>query len=187
MIRGRWCVAFICLCLPQLRERSDQRSDDFDIACLGASLRSIFNVSYIGHLVSYGMPSLHTTSSVSVTLQLERRRRSCHVACWTLSCRASHAGGTRIEREHGAPPPGPGPETLNQILQASGHTLLFGEMIFEVLGSIWWPVLFDPASQAALSSPRRGHRVQCLKAASKSLDFFHSCSVTHFTICFHAE
>ena len=47
-----------------------------------------------------------------------------------------------------------GLETLHQILQASGHTLLVGwETIFEVLGSVCRPALSDPFSP---SSPGRG-------------------------------
>jgi len=47
-----------------------------------------------------------------------------------------------------------GLETLHQILQASGHTLLVGwETIFEVLGSVCQPAPSDPASYLAL--PRR--------------------------------
>ncbi|KAF8495997.1 hypothetical protein F5888DRAFT_1708428 [Russula emetica] len=39
-----------------------------------------------------------------------------------------------------------GLETLHQILQASGHTLLVGwETIFEALGSVCRPALSDPA------------------------------------------
>ena len=50
-----------------------------------------------------------------------------------------------------------GLETLHQILQASGHTLLVGwETIFEVLSSVCRPALSDPSSQSALSSPGRG-------------------------------
>ena len=47
-----------------------------------------------------------------------------------------------------------GLETLHQILQASGHTLLVRwETIFEVLGSVCQPAPSDPASYLAL--PRR--------------------------------
>ena len=47
-----------------------------------------------------------------------------------------------------------GLETLHQILQASGYTLLVGwETIFEVLGSVCRPAHSDPASQSAPSSP----------------------------------
>jgi hypothetical protein len=74
IFRGHWCVMSTCLSLPRLRERFEQRSGDFGIGCLGASLRSIFNVSCIGHLISHGTPSLHTSSSFSVTPQ--RRRPS---------------------------------------------------------------------------------------------------------------
>jgi hypothetical protein len=31
----RWCVMSTCPCLPQLKERGEQRSGDFGIACLG--------------------------------------------------------------------------------------------------------------------------------------------------------
>ena len=47
-----------------------------------------------------------------------------------------------------------GLETLHQILQASGHTLLVGwETIFEVLGSVCRPAPSDPASQSDPPSP----------------------------------
>ena len=52
-----------------------------------------------------------------------------------------------------------GLETLHQILQASGHTLLVGwETIFEVLGSVCRPAPSDPASYLAPpeSGPSRG-------------------------------
>jgi hypothetical protein len=35
IFRGRWCVVSTFICLPQLRERSEQRSGDFGIARLG--------------------------------------------------------------------------------------------------------------------------------------------------------
>ena len=47
-----------------------------------------------------------------------------------------------------------GLETLHQILQASGHTLLVGwETIFEVLGSVCRPAVADTAQPHAPSSP----------------------------------
>lgn len=47
-----------------------------------------------------------------------------------------------------------GLETLHQILQASGHTLLVGwETIFEVLGSVCRPAPSDPAFQSSPPSP----------------------------------
>ena len=47
-----------------------------------------------------------------------------------------------------------GLETVHQILQASGHTLLVGwETIFEVLGSVCRPAPSDPASFLAPSEP----------------------------------
>ena len=47
-----------------------------------------------------------------------------------------------------------GLETLHQILQASGHTLLVGwETIFEVLGSVCRPAVADTAPPHAPSSP----------------------------------
>jgi C-terminal region of Mon2 protein len=47
-----------------------------------------------------------------------------------------------------------GLETLHQILQASGHTLLVGwETIFEVLGSVCRPAPSDPALQSSPPSP----------------------------------
>ena len=53
-----------------------------------------------------------------------------------------------------------GLETLHQILQASGHTLLVGwETILEVLGSICWPAASDPTSYLVPpeSNTCRGH------------------------------
>jgi len=48
-------------------------------------------------------------------------------------------------------------ETLHQILQASGHTLLVDrEAIVEVFGGVCPPALSDPASQSAPSSHSRG-------------------------------
>jgi hypothetical protein len=50
-----------------------------------------------------------------------------------------------------------GLETLHQILQASGHTLLVGwETIFEVLGSVCRPAVTDPAPPHAPSSSGMG-------------------------------
>jgi hypothetical protein len=50
-----------------------------------------------------------------------------------------------------------GLETLHQILQASGHTLLVGwETIFEVLGSVCRPAVTDPAPPHAPSSSGLG-------------------------------
>jgi hypothetical protein len=49
-----------------------------------------------------------------------------------------------------------GLETLHQILQASGHTLLVGwETTFEVFGSVCRAALSDPASQSRASPPLR--------------------------------
>jgi hypothetical protein len=53
-------------------------------------------------------------------------------------------------------------ETLHQILQASGHTLLVGwETIFEVLGSVCWPT---PSERGFFGRRGRGHivlRIYC--------------------------
>ncbi|KAH9955064.1 hypothetical protein BC827DRAFT_1238876, partial [Russula dissimulans] len=47
-----------------------------------------------------------------------------------------------------------GLETLHQILQASGHTLLVGwETIFEVFGSVCRPAPSDPALQSSPPPP----------------------------------
>ena len=52
-----------------------------------------------------------------------------------------------------------GLETLHQILQASGHTLLVGwETIFEVLGSVCRPTPSDPASYLAPPEPQYASR-----------------------------
>jgi hypothetical protein len=57
----------------------------------GVSLRSIFNASCIGHLMSHGIPSLDTFSSFSVTLQRHHPSAYRRPALWMTSSQSSRA------------------------------------------------------------------------------------------------
>jgi hypothetical protein len=68
IFRGRWCVIMsTCLCLPRLRERSEQPSGDFGIACLGVAALNIQPLVYRLSDAAWDAPSLYTFSSFSVT------------------------------------------------------------------------------------------------------------------------
>ena len=182
IFRGHWCVMSSCFCLPQLRERLKQRSGDFGITRLGgiATLniqRLVYRPSDVAwdaitsHLLfvlrhpaappSIRLQAARTLDNIlaivprhlaaaSSDLQATVQRHALDVLAQQIMLGEVTSSASMELRRLGL-------ETLHQILQASGHTLLVGwETIFEVLGSVCRPALSDPASQSAPSSPSRG-------------------------------
>lgn len=180
IFRGRWCVASLCFRLPQLRERNEQRSGDFGIARLGgvAALniqRLVYRPADVAWdaITSHLLFVLrHPAAPQPIRLQAARTLNDIlaivprHLAAAPSDLQATvqrrvldvlaqqimlggiaSSAGMELRRL--------GLETLHQILQASGHTLLVGwETIFEVLGSVCRPAPSDPASPSSPDAPR---------------------------------
>ena len=167
-----------CLCLPQLRERSEQRPGNFGIACLGVV--ATLNIQHLVYrssdvawdaVTSHLFVLRHPAALPSIRLQVARtlddilaivprhlaaapsdlqatvQRRVLDVLAQQIMLGGLASGASMELRRLGL-------ETLHQILQASGYTLLVGwETIF--IGARQ-PALSDTASQTALSSPGLG-------------------------------
>jgi hypothetical protein len=92
IFRGRYCVCPPCLCLPRLRERSEQRSGDFGIARLGGvAALNIQRLVYRPSDVAWDAPPLHTLSSFSVTPQRRRPSAYKRPVLWMTSSQSSYA------------------------------------------------------------------------------------------------
>jgi hypothetical protein len=129
IFHGRWCVIFTCLCLPQLRERSEQWSGDLGIAHLGGVTalniqRLVYRPSDVAWDAITSHPLLfvlrHPAAPPLIRLQVARTLddilrnrptprspRNCAASRAGRSGTADHAGWTPIQREHGAPLLGP--------------------------------------------------------------------------------
>jgi hypothetical protein len=146
--RGRWCVMSTCLCLPQLRERPEQQSDDFGMITRlgGVATLNIQRLVYRPSDVAWNAIASHLLFVLRhLAMPPSIRLQAAPTLDDILAHAASRAGpflaqqimlgglalsaSMELRRL--------GLETLHQILQASGHTLLVGwETIFEVLGSV---------------------------------------------------
>ena len=129
IFRGRWCVMSTC-CLPQLRERSEQRSGDFGVARLGGA--TALNIQRLVHrpfdfawdVINSHLLFVLRHPAVLLPVHQQAARTLDHIFAIvphphqppsnlqaTVRCCAAgrsgtldHAWWTRTEREHGALP-----------------------------------------------------------------------------------